>query len=300
MKIIKNYEHCVRTNIVTLHRQTNNEYFNMTNKELNNGTFIANWAQLVSDNASFIVPASNYNVRNDERLLIPFMQNQKIGFVNQEAVPIVEPKYDIINGNIYCDSDFIEVGIRYSYGVSCGNAEPRISIKYKIGLLDYMGKVVFEPIYTSIAISDNRQLFTLRENNKGYCVMNIKGEVIVPYGRFCLIDGFTNGYARVKIENKWGIIDTKGNIALPVVNDNVWCFYNKPDLKSTKVIKDGQETRFSFVTCRNKFPFSLSNDDYRNNYGEYAGTYAQDVAGYSDDIINDAFDGEPEAYWNID
>ena len=27
---------------------------------------------------------------------------------------------------------------------------------------------------------------------------------------------------------------------------------------------------------------------------------AQDVAGYSDDVINDAFDGEPDAYWNID
>lgn len=41
-------------------------------------------------------------------------------------------------------------------------------------------------------------------------------------------------------------------------------------------------------------------DDYGSHYGEYAGTYAQDVAGYSDDVINDAFDGEPEAYWNID
>ena len=41
-------------------------------------------------------------------------------------------------------------------------------------------------------------------------------------------------------------------------------------------------------------------DDYGTHYGEYAGTYAQDVAGYSDDVINDAFDGEPDAYWNID
>lgn len=41
-------------------------------------------------------------------------------------------------------------------------------------------------------------------------------------------------------------------------------------------------------------------DNYGSHYGEYAGTYAQDVAGYSDDVINDAFDGEPDAYWNID
>lgn len=49
-------------------------------------------------------------------------------------------------------------------------------------------------------------------------------------------------------------------------------------------------------------------EEYRDNceyycdthYDEYAGTYAQDEAGYSDDVINDAFDGEPDAYWNID
>mgnify|MGYP003375008393 CR=1 FL=1 len=41
-------------------------------------------------------------------------------------------------------------------------------------------------------------------------------------------------------------------------------------------------------------------EEYGTHYDEYAGTYAQDIAGYSDDIINDAFDGEPDAYWNID
>ncbi len=40
--------------------------------------------------------------------------------------------------------------------------------------------------------------------------------------------------------------------------------------------------------------------DYGTHYGEYAGSYAQDIMGYSDDVINDAFDGDPDAYWNID
>jgi hypothetical protein len=33
---------------------------------------------------------------------------------------------------------------------------------------------------------------------------------------------------------------------------------------------------------------------------EPAGSYAQDIMGYSDDVINDAFDEDPDAYWNID
>ncbi len=35
-------------------------------------------------------------------------------------------------------------------------------------------------------------------------------------------------------------------------------------------------------------------------FDRYNGTYAQDVMGYSDDDIDTIFDGEPEAYWNID
>lgn len=43
-------------------------------------------------------------------------------------------------------------------------------------------------------------------------------------------------------------------------------------------------------------------DDYdrRESYGQYAGSYAQDVEGLSDDFINDVLGGDPDAYWNID
>ena len=41
-------------------------------------------------------------------------------------------------------------------------------------------------------------------------------------------------------------------------------------------------------------------DDYGTHYSEYEGNYVQDVMCYSDDVINNAFDGESYAYWNID
>lgn len=42
-------------------------------------------------------------------------------------------------------------------------------------------------------------------------------------------------------------------------------------------------------------------DDFETpTYGRYAGSYAQDEMGYSDDDINTIFDGDPDAYWNID
>ena len=76
----------------------------------------------------------------------------------------------------------------------------------------------------------------------------------------------------------------------------------------TKLLMVGND---GVVVVRNLKMTNLDNDefnddcvdyseDYGTHYGEFAGTYAQDIAGYSDDEIYDAFDGEPDAYWNID
>lgn len=49
------------------------------------------------------------------------------------------------------------------------------------------------------------------------------------------------------------------------------------------------------------------NEDYyepsyyeEQTYGRYAGSYAQDEMGYSDEEIDIVFEGDPSAYWNID
>ena len=39
-------------------------------------------------------------------------------------------------------------------------------------------------------------------------------------------------------------------------------------------------------------------DDDRHD--DFEGTYAHDVEGFDDDTIYDAFEGDPDAYWNID
>lgn len=41
-------------------------------------------------------------------------------------------------------------------------------------------------------------------------------------------------------------------------------------------------------------------DEDQETYGSYHGSYAQDVEGWSDQDIDDVFDGAPEVYWNID
>lgn len=43
-------------------------------------------------------------------------------------------------------------------------------------------------------------------------------------------------------------------------------------------------------------------EDYyeRDTYERYAGTYAQDEAGWSDQMIDEVLEGDPDAYWNLD
>jgi hypothetical protein len=86
---------------------------------------------------------------------------------------------------------------------------------------------------------------------------------------------------------------------------NIWSFYGK-NRKSTRVVKNGFSKDVFFRTLNleekeEETNFVYCDDDYYGHtFGEYAGSYAQDVMGLSDDIIDDAFEGDPDAYWNID
>ena len=270
------------------------------------GQFAANIGQLIEDKAYFIVPANNYDVRYDKRLLIPFMMQNKIGFVNQWAEPIVEPLYDIVSGNILSESDILKVGIFHSYGFTRPNGYVQTYNAYKYGILDSKGNLIFKCEHSFISVSDDNKLFVLKSFDREYCVVDRKGNVIVPYGKYSLIDGYTKGYARVKLNGKWGIIDSMGNIVLPVEYDEIWNFHTKTHLNYTRVVKKPDVFQFNLNTGNlissriNHKHEEREEDTYGSHYGEFSGTYAQDVMDYSDDVINDAFEGDPDAYWNID
>ena len=218
-----------------------------TLEEERKGQFMASWAQLAEFKAEFIVPADKYNVRNDRRLLIPYIQSHHIGFVNQEAVPLVEPEYDIFNGSVLNESDLITVGKRYTYGFPRSNGDVQTYDKYKWGVIDSKGTLIIKCDYYSISISDDNQLITLRNYDHQYRVIDRNGNEIVPYGIYHLIDGFTNGYARIK-DDKWGIIDDRGHVALLPEYDEIWNFYGWDNLNTCRVIKNGIERKFIFAT----------------------------------------------------
>lgn len=272
----------------------------------------------VNQYTKFLVPASSYNMQDDNRLLIPFTSGDKIGFVDKEGAIVVKPQFTMYYGDCYDESDNIRVAIDDLYGFPRSGGKVATYKRPMYGLINYKGETIFEPSFCSLLPAiGNKNLYTVQDKNFGYAVFNTDGTEVVPYGKYSWIDGFDNGLARVRIGNvtngqkengnKWGMINENGKVVLPLEYDDIWAFYGKKRV-TTKVVKGdvAQNVVLSEILGKDEtqeYDCSSSNyydDDYRTSYGEYAGTYAQDVEGYSDDVIDDAFDGDPEAYWNID
>lgn len=192
---------------------------------------------------------------------------------------------------------------------------------------------ISEKTYNSVIV--------IQRSDNTWGVTDLKGNIIVPFGKYAWISPFDSGLARVRSHgiygelvmvfdsegnvisgedaineyvkknkpySKWGIINEKGEEVLPVEYDEVWNFYRK-NRYSTRVVKDGVIGEVYLHNLNPNLPergitsHVASHDDYDDygtHYGEFAGSYAQDVMEYSDDVINDAFEGDPDAYWNID
>ena len=255
---------------------------------------------------------------DDNRLLIPFTSGDKIGFVTKEGSIVVKPQFTMYYGDCYDESDNIRVAVDNLYGYTRSGGKVATYKRPMYGLINYKGETIFEPsFYSLLPAIGNKKLYTVQNNNFEYAVLNIDGTIVVPFGKYSWIDGFDNGLARVKIGkvangqkdngNKWGLINENGKEVLPLEYDDIWTFYGKKRV-TTKVIKGNVARNVILSEILGKdevqeYDCSSCNyydNDYGTSYGKYAGTYAQDVEGYSDDVIDDAFDGDPDVYWNID
>jgi len=67
--------------------------------------------------------------------------------------------------------------------------------------------------------------------------------------------------------------------------DNNWLITEKNE----KLIKKSKE-----------FSKRANDSNDKNTFNNYRGSYAQDVEGYSDQDIDNIFEGDPDMYWNID
>lgn len=173
---------------------------------------------LIKENMSqILVPASSYDFNIDKRLLIPFVNGEKIGFINKDFKVIVPDIYSMYYSECYSKEDIVVVaklGQKHQPGA------------FYYGAIDYIGNEVIPSTYFRVLPSNNNnRLFTLQNQDSKYSVIILgKGEIVNP-DNYTYIDQFYFGYARVKIggahnskcdNGKWGIIIEQNKVVLPI------------------------------------------------------------------------------------
>ena len=275
-------------------------------------------------NHRILVPRFRYDLKSDKRFLVSFVCGTKIGFANIEGEIMIEPRFDFVLDDFTTKNSIVRVGETYAKVYS-----PNASKTYlyqRFGLLKSDGSFFIPMEYEGISMPVFSDAITLRSLTNGYAVIDFDGNFIIPFGLYNYIGGFDHGFARIKIggvagglfdsDGLWGILNDKGEVILKPEYKRIQNFYDKSQLYTKVITTDNSIFEFHFndgSLRENGYQAMLDRqeqkemDDYRllqeyreSMYWEYNGTYAQDIMGYSDQDIDDAFDGEPDAYWNID
>ena len=178
--------------------------------------------------------------------------NGKYGFINEEGDEVIKLEYDYAD-SFYGGRAFVEVdgfwgaidktGCRIvppkyeeidDYGFC--NGLVAVCINYKWGFIDIYGNEIVSPIYDEVdqfnddglAIVGLNRNIIMEYSSRGvkkYYETGIKYGVIEKIGeeivepKYDEIDGFYNGVAAVRLNDKWGLIDRNGNEITPIKYD---------------------------------------------------------------------------------
>lgn len=231
-------------------------------------------------NVGFVVNHHQYNIKNDNRYLVPFMVYEhneiRFGFVDKNENIVIPAIYDKVYDDFDSENDLVRVGKRFcvNYGTE---KDPRIYYYFTCGLIDSKG-------YELIACGKYERLHFVSQNllvahgnrlvERGCALLDKNGNAIVEYGVYDEIYNFAHGFARMRDCRGWGVIDEEGDciISSGIFNEiwNMDARYNRIVVKrdgvrydvSIEVLQKMQEE------LKTKGQIVTSIDDYLN-YEEY-------------------------------
>lgn len=178
----------------------------------------------------------------------------------------------------------------------------------KTKLFNMCTGLVSEEYYQSLKFTYNRGYynqkiitnyavpFLIAQKENLYALLSKNGELITDF-IYQYISEMTYGVFPVCYNNKWGVVNEFGESL-------VECKYDKIKhigVGTIQIENNGETINMNL----NNYKYLIKTDNNSSSfdpqtYGRYAGTYAQDEAGFSDDDIDTIFEGDPSAYWNVD
>lgn len=125
-----------------------------------------------------------------------------------------------------------------------------------------------------------------KRNLQGLTIQNIK---IIARALFAVLfqrvtDDYIQNYSLLDFEDEECWEFNSDNNRIRIIN-----FY-----------KEACEELENYRHKENSNQYEICDKEGQEGFGRYKGSYAQDVMGYSDDDIDTIFEGDPNAYWNID
>lgn len=160
------------------------------------------------DNTGKIIQEIQYeDIGNCSENRIGFVQNGQAGFMDE-------------TGRIIIDAQFEEA-------TSFQSDIARVLIDEKMAAIKSDGVFILPPKFNKITPASDGLI--LAEEDKKCFVYNASGKRIASLTDRCAppvngIDGFHNGLARVEKKGKYGFIDKKGKIVIPVIYDQTGVF----------------------------------------------------------------------------
>lgn len=258
----------------------------------------------IGKNIRIIVPNRAHDFEHDERALIPFMQGSLIGFLDKNKEIIVPAKFEIVLDDFGWSTPLIRVGRYVPVSYQSKTGEPSSYIHKRYGLMDKNGDMILPMDFEGIALPHltTYEAYTVRSLQKGYAVYGLEGERVVPFGKYDYIDGFEDGYARVKVGSngalhhegdKWGIINEYGEEVLIPEYSRIDKFYLN-DVKFCKVEKDGKIEEFHLMDGKLKYDGAYEDELYRmqKEDEDYRSLqmYRESQDAYEDSDMRDSWD----------
>lgn len=125
------------------------------------------------------------------------------------------------------------------------------------GAKNQNGVVVIPPQYIEMH-PFSCELSLVRNLQYQYAYIDVVNRLVIPFGRYSWCDTqFTCGFARVmeyhylEEKDKWGIIDTLGNIIIPLKYDKIWAL-KEEYIFSIKAFIDNREEKLNLHQLANK------------------------------------------------
>lgn len=269
-------------------------------------------------------------LNNNIDYLCPINKNGKIGFINSFAEIVIEPQFDNVDDHFITSESLVRVCKNERYGIIDSKGNYVVDCQYRnlSSILEGHYVITQNEFYQYAVIDINTKNEVIPYGK--YNQINIKGMFLqVKKGSFIgIIDIYDNiivplkykwispiensSYVRVvksfkeddKIVDRWGIIDLPNLLGNRIIEP--YYDYINP-IKDMMVFATKSNKRCCIDLCemRDVQEYVAGSSlhtifERESTYNDYKGSYVKDVMGYDDATISDAFEGDIDAYWNID